>query len=502
MNDPSHSQNLAVCRRAGYLRFPFLLPVLVAVIGVVLSGRAEAQTFTTLYNFKGGSEGGSPSGLICSDTVLYGMTGFGGSGGRLGYGTIFAVNIDGTGYTNLHSFSFSDGTSSRSRMVLSGTTLYGTTPGGGAFGNGTVFKVNTDGTSFTSLHSFTALSTNSPASFTNSDGYSPHGGLVLDGGTLYGAAESGGTSGAGTIFKLNADGTGFTTLYNFSTVNSNSSGFWTNSDGTSPEAVLVATGGTLYGAAGGGGDYGKGTIFKLNADGTGFTNLHSFRGIDGDGPSAGLLLSADTLYGVASSAGSSNHGTVFKLNTDGTGFMTLHSFNGSDGDYPVSPVVLLGDTLYGTTQDGGNSGDGAVFAIRTDGSGFAKLHDFTQTTAPDDTNSDGAFPSELVLWGITLYGSAIRGGVYFTYVPGPLGGPTGNGTVFSLTIPPQLTITSAAENVILSWPTNFTGFTLQSTTNLASPLWATNLTPPVAVNGLNTVTNPISGTQQFFRLSQ
>jgi len=68
--------------------------------------------------------------------------------------------------------------------------------------------------------------------------------------------------------------------------------------------------------------------------------------------------------------------------------------------------------------------------------------------------------------------------------------------------PPQLTITPALGNVILTWSTNSTGFTLQSSTNFASPHWTTNLPAPVIVNGLNTVTNPISSTQQFFRLSR
>ena len=74
--------------------------------------------------------------------------------------------------------------------------------------------------------------------------------------------------------------------------------------------------------------------------------------------------------------------------------------------------------------------------------------------------------------------------------------------IFSISLPPQLTITPATANVVLSWPTNFTGFTLQSTTNLASTVWSTNLPAPAVVNGQYTVTNPISGTQQFFRLSQ
>jgi hypothetical protein len=62
--------------------------------------------------------------------------------------------------------------------------------------------------------------------------------------------------------------------------------------------------------------------------------------------------------------------------------------------------------------------------------------------------------------------------------------------------------------VILSWPTNYGAFsysayTLLSITNLSSPAVWTPVSPsPFVINGQNTVTNPISGTQQFFRLSQ
>ena len=99
----------------------------------------------------------------------------------------------------------------------------------------------------------------------------------------------------------------------------------------------------------------------------------------------------------------------------------------------------------------------------------------------------------MILSGNTLYGTANGGG------------SSGNGTVFSLTLPgpPQLTIIPSGPYVILTWPTNAAGFTLQSTTNLVSPaVWTTNSPAPVVVNGQNTVTNPISGAQQFYRLSQ
>jgi hypothetical protein len=69
--------------------------------------------------------------------------------------------------------------------------------------------------------------------------------------------------------------------------------------------------------------------------------------------------------------------------------------------------------------------------------------------------------------------------------------------------PAQLTIIPSSANVVVTWSTNAVGFTLQSTTNLTSPAaWSTNSPAPFVSNGQNTVTNPISGSQQFYRLSQ
>src|SRR5262249_48705524 len=85
------------------------------------------------------------------------------------------------------------------------------------------------------------------------------------------------------------------------------------------------------------------------------------------------------------------------------------------------------------------------------------------------------------------------------------GGSSGNGTIFSISLPaspPRLTITRAGPDVILTWPTNTPGFALQSVTNLVSAHCITRLRDPIEVTGPNTVTNPISGSQQFFRLSE
>src|SRR5438477_12432837 len=112
-------------------------------------------------------------------------------------------------FTTLHSFDGSDGINPYAGLVLSGSNLYGTAVAGGSFGSGAVFKLNTDGTGFTNLHTFTATS---GSMGTNSDGSNPIGGLVLSGDTLYGATPYGGTSGNGTVFKVNTDGTGFKNL--------------------------------------------------------------------------------------------------------------------------------------------------------------------------------------------------------------------------------------------------------------------------------------------------
>jgi hypothetical protein len=88
--------------------------------------------------------------------------------------------------------------------------------------------------------------------------------------------------------------------------------------------------------------------------------------------------------------------------------------------------------------------------------------------------------------------------VYITGGKFALDNITINGTVTEK----SLTITPFGTSIVLTWPTNYTGSTLQSTTNLASPVWTSNSPQPVVVNGQYAVTNPISGTQQFFRLSQ
>ena len=76
--------------------------------------------------------------MVLSGNTLYGTTSSG--GGDSYYGTVFAVNIDGSGSTSLHGFDVSAGGEPHGALVLSGNTLYGTTPMS-EFGSGSVFSL-------------------------------------------------------------------------------------------------------------------------------------------------------------------------------------------------------------------------------------------------------------------------------------------------------------------------------------------------------------------------
>ena len=125
---------------------------------------------------------------------------------------MFAVNTNGTYFTNLYNFTGgSDGAKPAGELVLFSNILIGTASSGGDTslnngGNGTVFGLNTNGTDFTVLYRFTAgnydYSLIDGGALTNSDGANPQAGLVLSGDTLYGTTSLGGSGGNGTVFSL------------------------------------------------------------------------------------------------------------------------------------------------------------------------------------------------------------------------------------------------------------------------------------------------------------
>jgi uncharacterized repeat protein (TIGR03803 family) len=368
-------------------------------MALLLAVGAKAQTFTTLYNFTGSSDGGYPFGGVVRDAAgnLYGTTYYAGSSY---YGVVFKVVPSTQTETVLYSFTGgSDGGYPYCSVILSGGNLYGTTYYAGASGEGVVFEVPTAGGSETVLHSFTG----SP------DGEYPFSGLVIGPkGTLYGATDDGGSSGYGTVYQVAANGNE-KVLFSFD-----------YTDGGFPYQSFACDTGCddLYGTTEEGGTYGYGTLFKYNRDKKTETVLHSFdySTTDGAYPYAGSLIrdAQGNLYGVAQEGGSNYYGVVYKISKTGTETILYNFDYSNSGGYPIGSLAIdKKGNLYGATEDGGANGYGTIWKL-TPGGTFTVLHAFSY--------SDGGYPYAGVMRTAngTLFGT--------TY----LGGTDGYGTVFSL----------------------------------------------------------------------
>ncbi len=215
-------------------------------------------------------------------------------------------------------------------------------------------------------------------------------------GAFYGTAQ-GGRYNAGMIFKINSDGSGFTDLHDL-----------VGNDGQAPSALVQGTDGAFYGTArlGGAGNYG--TVFRISADGSQFTTLHAFGGSDGGEPQGVVQGTDGSLYGVTQYGGANSSGAIFKVGEAGSGFVVLHSFRGStEGSSPEAALIQGADgAFYGTTSQGGTSGDGTVFRVTADGLTFTVLNTFA------GTGGDGSDARSPLVQGVdgVLYGTTSSGG--------------------------------------------------------------------------------------------
>jgi uncharacterized repeat protein (TIGR03803 family) len=364
--------------------------------GTVLRMAPDGTGVTVLHSFVGGvSDGWQPRAALALDSTgnLYGTTPLGGSDGA---GTIFKIAPDGA-YTILHSFGSSDGLSPRGELLLdTAGSIFGATYRGGTRHGGMVFRLDADG-SLTELHSFALFD---PA------GTGPAAGLVRDAsGNLYGTTEDGGPSNAGTVFRLSPGGA-FTVLHVFS-----------QSDGAFPQAELLLDGtGRLYGTTPYGGPDGRGTVFGMSTDGTGFAVLHAFAAVGPGRPSSSLVRdAAGKLCGTTSEGGESGGGIVFRLEADGSGFTILHSLSYFEGSHPFGGLTVDGaGAFYGTASDGGATGNGTVFQLSPQGV-LSVLHSFGR----DGLHPQGglALDQSGRLHGTTAYGGARGSGGVFTWDP-------------------------------------------------------------------------------------
>ena len=167
------------------------------------------------------------------------------------------------------------------------------------------------------------------------DGAAPQAGLIMDAaGNLYGTTAAGGDVGQGVVFRLASDGTE-TVLYSFCPQLMNCA------DGAVPRAGLIMdAAGNLYGTASNGGDVGKGVVFELSPDPSGYTEsvLYSFcpqlmNCADGAVPLAGLVMDGTgNLYSTTSAAAS-------QVAREGRFWGQQYVLGGSQQHGPIEPIA-------------------------------------------------------------------------------------------------------------------------------------------------------------------
>jgi uncharacterized repeat protein (TIGR03803 family) len=284
----------------------------------------------------------------------------------------------------------------------------------------------------TVLHSFAA----------GIDGYGPQSDLISDSsGTLYGTTPFGGTSNAGTVYKLTPPGKATRGLWIKTLLHTFSSA----PDGVQPYAGLTFdSSGALYGTTVFGGNPAFGTVYKLTPPTTGAgslweTVIYSFTGgSDGGFPSyAGTLTldSGGSLYGTTEVGGSYGFGTVYKLTppTAGTvwSLSVLHNFPpktpGNNGGNPTSGVIFdSSGALYGTTVTGG-TGSGTVYRLTPPAAGGTPwiptvLYTFTGGVDGQYPYARPTFDRHGVLYGTTRSGGGLGWGTVYMLAPPAAGG--------------------------------------------------------------------------------
>lgn len=360
-------------------------------LGTVFSFNENGQ-HQILVNFSGDSgshPGERPACIPFLDTsgLLYGTTEYGGDNN---VGVLFSINTQASNaYSVLHHFSDATGSQpSGSLAIDSSGNLRGTTSNGGLDGLGAIYQLSPDNQYMDLIH-FSDESDPTP-------GAAPQGGLTLTSDDSFiGAASAGGPGQRGALFKMVAD--------SYQLI-SNLSAF----EGWTPSGAPIADAqGNLYFPLAEGGEFGLGTIAKIDANGTVSTSA-SFNEATGGGPSGPLAKRGSDFVAVTVLGNGSGKGAAVLFQPNGT-LAPLAGFTSTSGENVNGPLTADGNgSLFGAAEAGGLANRGVLFSIDKSNT-LSRLFSFTGATVP----RLGSVPQNPVVAhpNGSLYGLTLSGGV-------------------------------------------------------------------------------------------
>jgi uncharacterized repeat protein (TIGR03803 family) len=323
--------------------------------GTVFSITSEGA-FTMLHVFSGTNgvaDGEGPLLSFLSGGALVGSTI---TGGTFSAGTVFQMTPGGT-FTTLHQFNATnDGSEPIIVPLKDGANFIGTTIRGGSNDAGTAFLMTDQGT-VTTFYQFSG--TNGAAQGGDSSELAP---LQDSTGAFYGLTHDGGTNHQGLIFTLTTAGT-LTPVYQFCGTNC--------LDGGSPHSFVLGGGTTVYGATDSGGTYGAGTIFKLVVgSGTGGGTGSCTYALGSTSASPSAAGGAATVSVIASNSctwtAASNDGFIsITSGSTGSGNGTVHytvSANTSS-NAQVGTMTIAGETFTVTESGTTSSSSGCSYTL-------------------------------------------------------------------------------------------------------------------------------------------
>ncbi|MBL0103629.1 MAG: hypothetical protein IPP51_07680 [Bacteroidetes bacterium] len=246
------------------------------------------------------------------------------------------------------------------------TTLWSMSPGGGTSGAGAIYKISADGSALSNEYNFPV---------TGFVGASPEGNTqcLASNGKIYGTMTQGGLYDAGLIYSYDITTSTFTALYHFKG----------ESDGNRPTGSLMqASNGLLYGMTPSGGANSLGVIFSFDITSGTYTKLYDFAPLSGNRPSGGLIEASNgLLYGMTRFGGNSNAGMLFSYNIGSSTLTNLFEFSSTSGSLPFGNLKQsLNGKLYGMTSLGGSTNQGAIFSYDITTSTYSKRFDFSSTS--------------------------------------------------------------------------------------------------------------------------